>query len=158
MSGENRIVVKIAEECDGKSVQPLRPALQANLLSNDPGAIRFEQYTIDRQDAGSSGHSKLDEFSSVNCRGRQAFVNLGFEESLLFSIPRAATARGMKGKVQKLKMAWKSTRRLAADVPAKGPPNRAFGLSKKGEPSVPLGFAGFTSLKALRMVTPSVKL
>lgn len=58
---------------------------------------------------------------------------------------------------QKLNVACKSMRRTAPAV-EKGPPWRAFGIPKKVEPRMPLGFAVFTLLKTLRTFTPKVRL
>lgn len=60
--------------------------------------------------------------------------------------------------VQKLKVANRSMRRLAAPF-EKGPFDASpFGVSKKCEPKMPLGFPKLTLLKALRAETPKLRL
>ena len=60
--------------------------------------------------------------------------------------------------IQKLKVANRSMRRLAAPF-EKGPfAASPFGVSKNREPKMPLGFPKLTLLKAFRAETPKLRL
>ena len=56
--------MKIAEQGDGKAIQPLRPARQEKILAHDARTVRLEKYSIPGKRDGASGGGELEKLAS----------------------------------------------------------------------------------------------
>jgi hypothetical protein len=63
-----RVVVEIADQCDGKAVQPFGPTRQKKILANDVRAVGLQQDSVSGKSNGSGGGGSPEKLPSCgNC-------------------------------------------------------------------------------------------
>src|SRR6266487_527677 len=76
MNRKTRIVMKIAEQRDGKAFESGRPSAQSDVLMNEPRTVRLEQRRIRRERRHSGSRRQPDELSPVDRKKSQSLSNL----------------------------------------------------------------------------------
>ena len=75
MHRKDRVIVEIAEERDGETVQTLGPAAEKYFLALEAGPHRFHQHTVGGQRGDRRRACQPDEFSSVDSGKEQALLS-----------------------------------------------------------------------------------
>src|SRR5271156_5237720 len=102
----------------------------------------------------------FEEIDARLCNGLHswAVAVAGAPRSRRFAPASESDRTSNPGPVQKLKVACRSRRRLAAELGEKGPPCRALETSNRREPRTEFGLATLRLLKTLRTLTPNIRL
>jgi hypothetical protein len=74
------VVMKIAKQCYGEAIQPLRPAGQGKIPAHNLRTVRFEQHRI----AGNRYRSRGAENKPPSCDVRDRQTDFAALDSLLF--------------------------------------------------------------------------